>query len=355
MPEIEFLPDNVAGDADEQLRVRPPRVSARWVGIVAVAIVVATAVVVTSRRPESAPAPRVAAPSQVAVDLGSGFRTALSGRGPVLDVAALTGSSWVLRRDGLFVIRPGRAVARLVLPAALADPQLVADPEAGLVWLVANGLARSYDGRTLRPVFEGWAPPCDTVTAMGGRLFLTVDRDVVEVGPGLRVPRRIAVMPGPIVALAADPTRVRLILAYLGRPSRVVALAPLSAGRAAVEQTSILEVNEPTLAVAAGQIWLAGYSGSDALVRLDPTTLRAVAHSSIESALGLGAYLAGAGASTVWVRGAGDGGELRCLDATTGRQLQSWLLSGRVAATARRALVGTVTGALQLDLAHCAG
>jgi outer membrane protein assembly factor BamB len=261
----------------------------------------------------------------------------------------------VLRRDALYVIRPRRPIAKIALPAPLADPQLVSDPGAGLVWLVANGFARSYDGRTLQPVSTRWAPPCDNVAAMGGRLFLTVDRDVVEVGPGLRVPRRIAVTAGPIVALTADPTRNRLILAYVGRPSRVVALVPQPDARASIEQASLLHVNQPTLAVADGQIWLAGYSGGDALARLDPATLRPVALSSVESALGLGAYLAGAGASTVWVRGAGDDGELRCLDASTGRQLQSWLVSGRVAAAAPHALVGTVTGPMELDLARCAG
>ena len=355
MPEIEFLPDSVADGADEEPRLQTPSVLPRWVWIVAIAVIAVTAIVVTARSHGLGSTPLAAAPSQAAVDLGSGFRPVLPGQEPALDVAAITGSSWVLRRDALFVIRPGRPVTRLALPAPLADPQLVADPGAGLVWLVANGFAQSYDGRTLRPVFTGWAPPCDNVAAMGGRLFLTVDRDVVEVGPGLRVPRRIAVTAGPIVALAADPTRTRLILAYVGRPSRVIALVPRPDGPASVEQKSLLGVNQPTLAVAAGQIWLAGYSGGDALARLDPATLRPVALSSVESALGLGAYLAGAGASTVWVRGAGDGGELRCLDATSGQQLQSWLVSGRVAAVAAHALVGTVTGPLELDLARCAG
>jgi outer membrane protein assembly factor BamB len=273
----------------------------------------------------------------------------------VLDVAAIPGSSWVLRRDGLFVIRPDHPVKRLVLPTPLADPQLVADPDAGLVWLVANGLARSYSGGTLHTVFQGWAPPCDGATAMLGRLFVTVDRYVVEVGPGLRVPFHVATMPGPIVAVTADPTRVRLILAYLARQSRVVALSQRPDGRGVVEEGAVLHVNQPTLAVAGGNIWLAGYSGGDALARLDPHTLRPVGLSSAESALGLGAYLAAAGASTVWVRGAGDDGELRCLDAATGRQLQSWVVSGRVAAAAPSALVGTINGAVELELARCKG
>ncbi len=145
MPEIEFLPDSVADGADDEPRLRQPGRSPRWLVIAAVAVLVAAAVIVTARQHGPGPAPRAAAPSQVSVDLGSNFRSVLPGRAPALDVAAIPGSSWVLRGDGLFVIRPGRPVKRLVLPTPLADPQLVADPAAGLVWLVANGLARSYE------------------------------------------------------------------------------------------------------------------------------------------------------------------------------------------------------------------
>jgi len=55
------------------------------------------------------------------------------------------------------------------------------------------------------------------------------------------------------------------------------------------------------------------------------------------------------------VRGAGDGGELRCLNAITGQQLQSWTLSGRVASVASQAVVATRTGVVRLDLAGCTG
>ena len=353
MPDIEFVQNSVDSDAEDGLSGRLPRIPARWVGIVAIGIVCAAAVVVTARR--SQPVPAAVRPSQVAVDLGSGFRPVLTGRDQVVDVAAVGASSWALRRDGIFVIRPGRTITRLPLPAALADPRLVADPGTDLVWLVANGLARAYDGRTLAVVFDGWAPPCDDATAMDGMLFVTNDRDVVEVGPGLRVPRHVETTPGPIAALTADPTRHRLILAYLAAHSRLMAVAPESSGPARVEQTAAFDFNQPTLAVAAGQLWMAGYSADNVLVRLDPQTLRPVARTSLGSALGLGAYLAGGGAYTVWVRGAGDGGELRCLSAITGRQLQSWLVDGRVASVASLAVVVTGTGVVSLDLAGCTG
>ena len=353
MPDIEFVPDSVDSDAEDGLPGRLPHIPARWLGMIAIGVVCAAAVVVTARR--SQPMPAATRPSQAAVDLGSGFRPVLAGPEPVLDVAAVATSSWVLRRDGIFVVRPGRPITRLALPAPLADPRLVADPGADIVWLVANGVAQAYDGHTLDIVFDGWAPPCEGATAMDGRLFVTNDRDVVEVGPGLRVPRHIETAPGPIAAITADPTRHRLILAYLAAHSRLMALVPQPQGPGRVERTSRFNDNQPTLAVAAGQIWLAGYSSSNVLVRLDPATLRPVALTALGSELGLGAYLAGGGASIVWVRGAGDGGELRCLDATTGRQLQTWLVDGRVASVAKQAVVATGTGVVALDLAGCTG
>ncbi len=353
MREIEFVPDSVDDDAAGPVPARLPRIPARLVGILATAIVCVTAVVVTARQP--APMPVAAPPAHVIGDLGSGFRSVLPGREPVLDVAAVASSSWALRRDGIFVVRPRRPVARIALPAAVAAPRLVADAGADVVWLVGNGLARAYDGRTLDVVFDGWAPPCDNATAMDGRLFVTNDVDLVEVGPGLRVPLHAATAPGPIAAIAADPSRHRLIVAYLGAPSRILAIVPRRNGPARVERAAPLAANEPTLAVAGGRIWLAGYDSVSALVRLDPVTLRPVGGATLGAALGLGAYLAGAGASTVWVRGTGDAGELRCLDATDGRQLQTWLLDGRVASAARHAVVAAPSGALVLDLGLCRG
>jgi hypothetical protein len=353
MPDIEFVPESVDTDAEDGLPGRLPRVPLRLIGILAIGIACAAAVVVTVRRP--GPAPPSPRPTRVAIDFGSGFRPLLPGRTPVLDVAAVGASSWVLRRDAIFVVRAGRPRVRLALPVALSDPRLVADPGANLVWLVANGVARAYDGGTLRLRFRGWAPPCEDATAMDGQLFVTNNRDVVEVGPGLHVPRHIATTRGPIVAVTADPTRHRLIVAYVGAPSRVMSLVPQPHGPARIGRMARYNANQPTLAVAAGQIWLAGYSSANVLVRLDPTTLRPVAHTSLGSQFGLGAYLAGAGAYAVWVRGAGDGGELRCLNAVTGRQLQTWLISGRVASVASRAVVATGAGAVQLDLVGCTG
>lgn len=353
MPDIEFVPESVDTDAEDGPPGGSPRSPSRLLAYFAVGIVCVAAVVVTARRP--AATPTAARPSHVALDAGSGYQLVLPGREPVLDVATVASSSWVLRPDAIFVLRPGRPTARLALPGAIADPRLVADDGAGLVWLVANGLARAYDGSTLRRVFDGWAPPCEDATAMDGRLFVTNDRDVVEVGPGLRVPHHVATAPGPIAAIAADPTRHRLIIAYLGAPSRLLALVPRPHGPARVARSATYETNEPTLAIAAGQIWLAGYSSVDALVRLDPVTLRAAAHTSLGTALGLGAYLAGSGAYALWVRGAGDGGELRCVNAITGQQLQSWTLSGRVASVASQAVVGARTGLVRLDLAGCSG
>ncbi len=189
------------------------------------------------------------------------------------------------------------------------------------------------------------------VAALGGRLYLTGGTDLIEVGPGLARPRRVFVAPNPLTAVAADTTRGRLLVAYQDGASRILALRPRPAGPAQVVAATTIRTVNVTLAVADDAIWLAGFStGGGALIRLDQTTLRPMLHFAYEGLLGAGAVLVGQGAASVWVRDGIGGPELRCVDARSGAQAQTWQLDGLVSSTSGRAVVGTGAGAVQLHL-----
>jgi hypothetical protein len=273
---------------------------------------------------------------------------------PVLDVAVLGRTIWVLQADGLHVARPGGAI-RIELPAALQDAQLVTDAPGQLVWLVAKGVAQAYDARTAQIVFGARVPTFTAVTAMQRRLFLAVGLDLIDLGPGV-ASRRILSTHAPITLLVADPARARLIASYQSGPSQLQSIVPRANGTAQLGRQATIRSVEATIVESAGAIWLAGYStGDGVLMRLDPQTLRPVRRPSFSSLFGSGAQLVGAGASSIWVRSTDTGNQLFCLDAATGQLMQSWLLGGTVASTAHRAVLGSTFGPLVLDLGRCRG
>jgi len=91
------------------------------------------------------------------------------------------------------------------------------------------------------------------------------------------------------------------------------------------------------------------------LMRLDPRTLRPTVRPSFAALFGSGAQLVGAGTSSIWVRSSDTGNQLFCLDAATGRLMQSWLLGGSIASTRHLAVLGSTFGPLLLDLGRCRG
>lgn len=363
---IEFLPESVDNDAAGELLSGSPGRPGRLTIVGGVVVVCAlVAAIATLANPGggapvgSAPAaaPSATAPATAVAD---GQLPRLPGvpRRPVHGLALLGRSTWVLERDGLHVLRLGRRPAAVAVPGRQQDwetARLTVDRSAGVVWLVSQRRAWAYTPDT-RTVFAGTVPPFSDAAALGGKLYLAAGSELVEAGPGVGRPRQIFEAPGPLAAVAADPTRHRLLVAYQNGPSRVFALRPTGNGAARVLRAATVRSINATIAVAAGAIWLAGFStGAGALLRLDPRTLRPDRRFAHLRSLGSGGVLVAAGSTSVWVREGIGGPDLRCVDARTGAQAQVWTLDGLVASTAGRAVLGSATGPLRLRLDGCPG
>jgi hypothetical protein len=355
VPGIEFLPDGVGSDARAELRPPGPTRPHRLM-IGAVLVLVAAAVVVAASRRATPYRPA----SRIDTYSGVGLRHVVSGAGadaPVLAVAVTGATTWVLEADGLHIVgATGSDVRRRVPARGWTSAQLVADPAGRVVWLVGNGLAYAYSTRTRELVDASTAPDFRSAAALHGRLFLAADRTVVELGGANAGPRPVFTAPAELTSVAADPLRNRLLIADAASPTHVWAVVPGDAGPGRVVRETTIRSVRPSLVVTAGRIWMAGVdTGDGVLMRLHPDTLRPVSPRRLGSGLEPGAVIAGAGESAVWVRAAKPDGEVRCDDADTGRQLQSWLLTGPVASTGGRAVIGTAHGALELDLHLCGG
>jgi hypothetical protein len=366
MPDIEFLPESVdEPDAGEELSGGSRRTLVRLVSAFAVGSVVLAALLLATTRKDSTSLPTPTPTAPVVPPLprvinpvnGVGLKHVPVGPTagePVLDIAVLGDSTWVLQADALHVVRPGRMV-RIMLPAALQDAQLITDVPSRLVWLVAKGVVGAYDARTGRIEFGARVPTFTAAAAMQRHLFLAVGLDLIEIGPGMS-PRNILTTRAPITLLVADPTRARLIASYQSGPSQLQSIVPRANGPARAGRSATIRSVEATIVDVAGAIWLAGFTtGDGVLMRLDPRTLRPALHPSSDGLFDSGAQLVGAGASSIWVRSSDTGNQLFCLDATTGRLMQSWLLGGSVASTDHHAVLGSTFGPLVLDLGRCHG
>jgi hypothetical protein len=373
MPDIEFLPENVGGadDAEELSGSRhlPRRLIVAGALALCALVAVAATIALTSgggsHRPPAAlpsqhPSGRPSAVRSVVADPVSGLRPVFVGPysgEPVLAVAVAGSSAWLLQADGLHVVPPpGGRRFRLPLPPALQDARLVADPGAHLVWLVAKGVARAYDTRTVRLAFAAQVPPYTDVTALDGRLYVVSGDAVLAVGPGQRLARPVLSTTQQLAAITADQAAHRLVVADYSTPARLWLLTPRGYRAAHVDRTGVAELMKPSLGAAGGALWIAGFdTGNGVLLRLDPTTLQTIARSSLEQVLEPGAIIAASGTASIWVREGGGGSLLRCIDAATGTPEQTWPVTGPIASSAGTAVVGTSFGGLYLGLERCRG
>jgi hypothetical protein len=358
--EFEFLPESVDGAADEELLATAAPRTGRWLalgGLAAAAVLIAGLALAGNG---SSPHPPTIT---TAVTLPSGppvydtlprLAFGRSSRLPVFGVAVLGTSTWVLQDDGLHVVRPGRPAVHLHVPGTPQTARLLADPRTRLVWLVTQQRARAYAADT-RVVVDVAVPAFSDVAVLGRRVYLAAGAQLVEAGAGERA-RQVFLAPGPLAAVAADPDRGRLIVAYQSGPSRVFALRPRPDAAARVERSTTIRSINATLGVAGDAIWFAGFStGDGALMRLNPVTLRPALHFAYEGSLGSGGVLVAEGASSIWVREGLGGSELRCVDARTGAQAQTWQLDGLISSTTGRAVLGTGSGAARMQMGGCPG
>jgi hypothetical protein len=235
-------------------------------------------------------------------------------------------------------------------PFDLSSPnailRLVLDPTATRLWVVLAGTragrAIEFDLWTLARLRDVPIREINSAAALGGHLYATSGKTLVDVAPD-GAPRSVPV-PGTsgLWAIAADPTRSRLIILDGGFPTHVWSYRS-GAGVQAIP--GALPFGKGSIAVTKHAIWVGGFAQHGAVLdRLDPTSLRAVLASPIAARLGPGAVLLSGGTRDVWVV-AGDGRSgVWCVDGQSGEGAQFWPLTLRAVAADDHGLVAVIDG-----------
>jgi hypothetical protein len=334
----------------------------RWLAVLAVLTALAVLVgVVITHRPTAHGHAGLAAPSSTAP---SGPPTP---RGSVVsDVAMGAHSPWVLQRNALVSVGGPRVSRRLSLAGLhLTDgaPRLAVDAAAHRIWIVVTNAPTcrmiEYDERTLTKLRDiTWRQLVQSAVAYRGHLYVQNDYGVADLAPGARQPHFIAGLGGAVGPLAVDLTRHRLIAMDLGYPTDLWTYRP---GQLPVEAAQPLDINEGTVAVVDGAIWVAAYAGSGGrgamLERLNPRTLRPMFRADARP-FGSRAAIVGNGAHVLWVQPGTVGATLlACVGAQTGRVEQHWRLPNVAAVTSGQdGALAVASGAmLGLILDGCQG
>ncbi len=376
MPGFEYLPDQPGEAEPEELldaggrRPLPRLVILAGVAIVALAVFTITRNNAASHNQLAAP---TASPtlfpslpvhaSPVGLGADSAVEPAINA-GPTLDVAIAGETSWVLQPRGLVTIVRHRTQQTVRIPGrplGIANTaKLVLDVPAGVLWVVSEGSSRGrvleYDVVRLRLMRE-WdsIPVISGAAALDGRLYLTSGGRLLDLGsdPALGVVRNVSTILGGVVA---DPARHRLLMFAYGPNTQVWPILLTARGRPVVGRPAVVALSKPTMGVAEGSVWIAGYVGDRwVLSRLDPRTLQPTTESSLDPVFAThGVDIVADGVVVIWVRDQVDE-QLRCIDAVTGEQLQAWMINGAVASGGARALVATTGGAVPLALSACSG
>jgi hypothetical protein len=367
--DVDFLsgdagPESGADVLEYGRRRRPPR----WVWLVAAALVVALVVAVAvfrhgSRHLRAAKRPStsvsVAAPPPV------GSALPLASPSAALDVWASAGEVWVLQPGRLTLLddlTSLRAAGSFTLGRADPDSRtvMVVDPAFGVLWVVVEGGTASrvleFNAFTLDESRELTLPKISGAAALRGHLYLTSGVRLIDI-PWGAAPHTVATAPAgtSLGSIAADPTRSQLLLIDYGSPTHLWIWQP---GHALTLTTAPLAFAKGTIAVAHGQVWVAGYGQSGAaLLHLAASAndLTPVDISPLSGGLGPGALVVASGQQVLWVRSGAGGDDLWCIDADTGRDLQHWNLDGAVTSTAGTAVIATSSGARPLHLSGCPG
>jgi hypothetical protein len=236
---------------------------------------------------------------------------------------------------------------------------LVADPSGSRLWIVSEGAAPTpvrvfdTDAHVRRPDVAAPATIYDTAV-LAGHLYLATSVGVLNAAPGAR---RAVPVPGPaglVSAIAADPSRDRLLALDASSPVHVLAVTPGGQVRRAATLTS---VGVASIAVVNGSIWLGGYSDSGAaVVRLDPQTLTPVDVSAVSGLTGFGTRVT-AGRSDLFVTsGAAPVIQAWCVAGATGAVLRSWTgLTGTISSSGGQIYVVTDVGVRTPIPGDCAG
>lgn len=354
--EVEFLPEGSEPQPDEELP--PPsrrRGFPQWTWVVVAAAVVAALAAAVVTRPSSAGHRAATASSSWPVVVPPPPRQAGEA---ALDVATIGGRTWTLQ-DGRLSVSGERGIERVAYFGLdtsddNGEPRLLVDATAGVVWVVVEdvgvGQVTEFDASRLSELGSTRVPAIAGAAALGGRLYVVSDGRLVEITR--TAPQHVvADLPDRrLFAVAADPAHNRVVLSDLGSPTHVWSYRP---GSALAPVGGPLPFAKGSLAVAAGRVWVGGYSSDGAVLeRIGPGRPLA---SPLAGQLGTGALVVGAGQHVVWVRSGAGGDDLWCVDATTGRAVQHWSIQGQIASTGGTAVVATDSGATQLRLIGCRG
>lgn len=182
-----------------------------------------------------------------------------------------------------------------------------------------------------------WRASVRSAATMGGRVLLTTPEGAYSLTAGQPEPVAIPGLTGAIGDVVADPERHRFVLADLGEPAELWTFD----GRRAVQQPDYIDIDNATLAVVDGQIWMAGtWKGSAVLQNLDPGRLIPRSSSSEQRRLGEQAQIVGTGTSVIWVRTAGTVNTF-CIDARSGDRRSEVVSAGPMtSARGKYAVVG---------------
>lgn len=212
------------------------------------------------------------------------------------------------------------------------------DERRRVLWVVAIGgrAIGGYEPAHLTSLCDLQAPATiNGAVAMDGRLWITTDRGlyVADSGGGIH---RIPGSGQPLTSIAADPIRHSVLT--VGGSNGDQLYRWNSDGLVHHKGIPLLHA---VVTVAGGQIWICAFhrTAATALARLDPATFRILHVSPMTYELGPSGAIAGTYARRLLLRGGPGGHALYCLDATSGLQLQQWMVPGQALALNERGLL----------------
>ncbi len=275
---------------------------------------------VPSRSPTTSPPPF---DQGQPVALGAGTPTAL---------AIADGSLVMFQTDPASLTRvEQRPAGRTVSRPAEGDARtlLAGDPSSQKVWLIEPGrgsppgpstsILVAYDLHSLDIATRLEVPAVvSSAAVLDGRLWLGTDHGVYTFADG---PTRLAGYSGPVHAIAADPTRHRLLATTETMAASMLQIRP---SRLDVVRGPWLPLDTASLAIVDGTIWVAGSNAAPDephVLRLDPATLQPRGPALVRDR---DYAFVSAGHSVVWIGGYPISNPLSCLDPATGRTLQTW-------------------------------
>ncbi|HZC53993.1 MAG TPA: hypothetical protein VE441_16065 [Mycobacterium sp.] len=274
------------------------------------------------------------------------------GTGAVLDAVAFGQHTWVLHPDRItgLSIAAGRnksvAVPRLGSSTVNGSWRLVLDATTARLWVVLEGTERGraleYTLWTLTRIRDLRLPRINGAAAMDGHLYLTSDRQLIDVRPRAAVHAvPIRGVTGALGPIAADPARSRLLVLDYSAATHLWIYSP---DRIRVRKATTLPFTKASIAVTEQAIWVGGFSRTKAMLwQLDIPSLTPSGKSPLSSELGPGAVLLAAGDRDVWVASGGGPG-LWCVDAKTGRKEQHWTLAPTVITTDQHRVIAVADG-----------